>query len=131
MDVLMNLMSLVLWTLIWALGGYLILVSLFKVQRHEATLLGLGLGLVLQAWLSNLLARFFAPVTAFWAAAGIILLIGVLLTTLLKSWQSARKQLTFPIGYWMVFVFLIYIFFMIGHGLAIFDDYQTYRRLPF
>ena len=62
MDVFINLMSLLLWTLIWAFGGYLILVSLFKVQRHEATLLGFGLGLVLQAWVSNLLARFFAPV---------------------------------------------------------------------
>ena len=116
MDVFINLMSLLLWTLIWAFGGYLILVSLFKVQRHEATLLGFGLGLVLQAWVSNLLAHFLAPVTAFWAAAGIILLIGVLLTTLLKSLQPARKQLTFPIGYWMAFILLIYIFFMIGHG---------------
>ena len=101
MDVLINLMSLLLWTLIWALGGFLILASLFKIQRHEATLLGFGLGLVLQAWVSNLLAHFLAPVPAFWAAAGIILLIGVLLTTVLKSWQSARKQFTFPIGYWV------------------------------
>ena len=104
MDVLINLTNLFLWTLIWAFGGYLILVSLFKVQRYEATLLGFGLGLVLQAWVSNLLAHFLAPVPAFWAAAGIILLIGVLLTTLLKSWQSAREQFTFPIGYWVAFV---------------------------
>jgi len=131
MDVLINLMSLLLWTLIWALGGFLILASLFKIQRHEATLLGFGLGLVLQAWVSNLLAHFLAPVPAFWAAAGIILLIGVLLTTLLKSWQSARKQFTFPIGYWVAFVLLIYIFFMIGHGLAIFDDYQNLPTTSF
>ena len=90
MDLSMNLMNLLLWTLIWALGGYLILVSLFKLQRQEATLLGFGLGLILQAWVSNLLAHFIAPVPAFWAAAGTVLLIGVLLTTLLKSWQSAR-----------------------------------------
>jgi len=131
MDLSMNLMNLLLWTLIWALGGYLILVSLFKVQRQEATLLGFGLGLILQAWVSNLLAHFIAPVPAFWAAAGTVLLIGVLLTTLLKSWQSAREQFTFPIGYWVAFVLLLYIFFMIGHGLAIFDDYQNLPTTSF
>jgi len=131
MDLSMNLMNLLLWTLIWALGGYLILVSLFKLQRQEATLLGFGLGLILQAWVSNLLAHFIAPVPAFWAAAGTVLLIGVLLTTLLKSWQSAREQFTFPIGYWVAFVLLLYIFFMIGHGLAIFDDYQNLPTTSF
>ncbi|HBG59361.1 MAG TPA: hypothetical protein PLX92_05785 [Anaerolineaceae bacterium] len=131
MDLSMNLLNLLLWTLIWALGGYLILVSLFKLQQHEATLLGFGLGLVLQAWVSNLLGHFFAPVPAFWAAAGTVLLIGMLLTTLLKSWKSAREQFTFPIGYWVAFVLLLYIFFMIGHGLAIFDDYQNLPTTSF
>jgi len=70
-------------------------------------------------------------VPAFWAAAGTVLLIGVLLTTLLKSWQSAREQFTFPIGYWVAFVLLLYIFFMIGHGLAIFDDYQNLPTTSF
>jgi len=131
MDLSMNLMNLLLWTLIWALGGYLILVSLFKLQRQEATLLGFGLGLILQAWVSNLLAHFIAPVPAFWVATGTVLLIGVLLTTLLKSWQTARDQFTFPIGYWVAFVLLLYIFFMIGHGLAIFDDYQNLPTTSF
>jgi hypothetical protein len=131
MDLSMNLMNLLLWTLIWALGGYLILVSLFKLQRQEATLLGFGLGLILQAWVSNLLAHFIAPVPAFWAATGTVLLIGIMLTTLLKSWQSAREQFTFPIGYWVAFVLLLYIFFMIGHGLAIFDDYQNLPTTSF
>jgi len=131
MNTWLNLLSMLLWVLIWALGGYLILISTVKVQRHEATLLGFGLGLVLQAWVSNLLAHFLTPVPAFWAAAGIILLIGVLLTTLLKSWQSARKQFAFPIGYWVAFVLLLYVFFMIGHGLAIFDDYQNLPTTSF
>jgi len=131
METVLRLLMMLLWMLIWALGGYLILVSTIKVPRREATLLGFGLGLVLQAWLANLLARILPVLPAFWAATGAVLLIGVALTTALKSWPAAREHFVFPIGDWIAFALLLYVFFMIGLGLAIFDDYQNLPTTSF
>jgi hypothetical protein len=125
MDRFIPLVSVLLWVLLWSFGGFLILINTIKTQRHESTLLGLGLGLVLQVWLANLTGRFLAPVPAFWLSAGLVFALGLGLTLGLKSWKTAREALRFPLGQWLAFIVLLYIFFMIGRGLAIFDDYQN------
>ena len=48
MEKLLPLLSVLLWVFLWSTGGFLILVNTIKTQRHETTLLGLGLGFVLQ-----------------------------------------------------------------------------------
>ncbi|NMC16205.1 MAG: hypothetical protein GYA40_06155 [Chloroflexi bacterium] len=125
MEKITPLLSVLLWVFLWSAGGFLILINTLKTQRHESALLGLGLGFVLQVWLANLTGRLLAPVPAFWLSAGIVFAVGLALTLALKSWQSARQALYFPPGQWLAFFALLYAFFMIGRGLAIFDDYQN------
>jgi hypothetical protein len=125
MEKIIPLLSVLLWVFLWSAGGFLILINTLKTQRHESALLGLGLGFVLQVWLANLTGRLLAPVPAFWLSAGLVFAVGLALTLALKSWQSARQALYFPPGQWLAFFVLLYAFFMIGRGLAIFDDYQN------
>lgn len=125
MEKFIPLLSVLLWAALWSAGGFLILVNTIKTQRHETTLLGLGLGLVLQVWLANLTGRLLAPIPAFWLSAGLVFTVGLALTIILKNWKSVREHLVFPPGQWLAFFALLYAFFMIGRGLAIFDDYQN------
>jgi hypothetical protein len=114
-----------IWIATWFVGGFLIVVNTMKIRRHEATLLGFGVGLVLQVWLANWTGRFLEPTVAFWISSILILILGVILTFTYKNFRSVSKKLYFPLGYWLAFIFITYIFFIIGRGLAIFDDYQN------
>lgn len=125
MEKFIPLLSVLLWVFLWSAGGFLILINTIKTQRHETTLFGLGLGLVLQVWLANFMGRLLPPVQAFWLSAGLVFALGLVLTIILKSWKDARQNLYFPPGQWLAFFVLLYAFFMIGRGLAIFDDYQN------
>ncbi|MBE0685856.1 MAG: hypothetical protein IH585_07630 [Anaerolineaceae bacterium] len=114
-----------IWMAIWFLGGYLIVINAFKVHRHESTILGFGVGLILQVWVANWLGQVLEPVLAFWLSAIIILIIGIFLTLILKNHKVIWKSISFPLSYWIPFVVILVIFFLIGRGLAIFDDYQN------
>ncbi len=114
-----------IWIAFWFLGGFLILVNTFKVRRDEATILGFGVGLILQVWVANGLGHVLEPLPAFWISAIFIFILGVFLTILFKNSNLARKQFTFPMNYWLAFFLISTIFFMIGRGLSIFDDYQN------
>ena len=118
-------LTILIWIATWFVGGFLIVVNTIKIRRHETTLLGFGVGLILQVWLANWTGRFLEPTVAFWISSILILILGVILTFTHKNFSSVRKKLYFPLGYWLAFIFLTYIFFMIGRGLAIFDDYQN------
>ena len=65
MEKILPLLSVLLWVFLWSAGGFLILINTIKTRRHETTLLGLGLGLILQVWLANLIGRLLAPIAAF------------------------------------------------------------------
>ncbi len=114
-----------IWVAIWFLGGYLIVINAFKVQRHETTILSFGVGLIFQVWVANWFGHLLEPVPAFWLSAIFILLVGILLTLVFKKHKTALKSISFPLRYWIPFVVILVIFFMIGRGLAIFDDYQN------
>ena len=114
-----------IWIATWFVGGFLIVVNTMKIRRHEATLLGFGVGLVLQVWFANWTGRFLEPTLAFWTSSILIFLVGAILTIANKNFNLVRKKFYFPLEYWLVFIFITYIFFMIGRGLAIFDDYQN------
>jgi len=120
-----ELLNLSAWVLTWFLGGYLIVVLAFRVKRSEATLLGFGLGWVLQVWLSNWTGRFLAPPVAFWVAALIVLISGVVIGVLQKNWPTLREKFCFPWEYWLPFLLIAGVFLLIGRGLAVFDDYQN------
>jgi hypothetical protein len=119
-----NLLPLI-WIALWFFGGVLIVLNLFKVKKHETTLLGFGLGLILQVWISNWIGQLADPLTAFWISSIIILLIGLIITLAKKSLTDTWKYLIVGLDYWFVLLIFVYIFFIIGCGLAIFDDYQN------
>jgi hypothetical protein len=120
-----GLISLLAWVTCWFVGGYLLVVNTLRIQREEFTLIGLGVGLILEMWLTNFTGRFLPPYLAFWSSAVLVLSAGLLVTLIFKGWKTSLKNFTFSPGYWIAFLLITLIFFKIGRGLAINDDYQN------
>lgn len=114
-----------IWILLWFLGGYLVVVNSFRISRVETTIVGFGIGLIIQVWFSNWLGHLLPPLIAFWVSAVVTFAIGVLLTLFQKNKSRVINSFVFPLKYWLPFLIIGVIFFMIGRGLAIFDDYQN------
>ena len=119
-----DLAPLALWALLWIIGGCLLAVSLFRLHRNEAALVGLGIGLVTETWLANILAQILPVGIAFWLAAGLTLLGGLAAMILLKR-QNHKIDFSFLPGQWFILFLLTVLFISIGRGLAIFEDYQN------
>lgn len=75
------------FSLAW-LGGWLLARHSFNLNKNERVIVGLGLGIVLSAWLTNLFGRALPATAAFWAAAAGVLLLGTL-----AAWRSAQRPL--------------------------------------
>jgi hypothetical protein len=116
---------LVFWILLWALGGVWIVRRAFHLNRNEQLLTGLGIGLILENWLANLTGHFLPPLTAFWLAPVLVLLIGVAFSfpTLRKEGFSFFRLPNFLQP--LLLLVLIYVFYIVGRGLAVLDDYQN------
>lgn len=123
---LAEIIPLLLWAILWALGGIWIARTAFNLRDNEQAMFGLGLGLVLQNWLVNLLAQVIPFLTAIWASAGLVFLMG-----LIFSWPEIRKNPRFLIKIpihplqWITLLLLAYVFIAAGRGLAIQDDFQN------
>lgn len=126
-DKFASLILFLVWIFFWSLGGYLIAHFVFSLRR-ERHIVGLALGLVLQLWFSNWMTYLMPVPSSFWVGAGIVLLLG-----LVSAWpfrkQDWRSLFSVSIGQVLVFVFLLYVFFLIGRGLDIFDDFQNLPTL--
>lgn len=121
---LLALIPFLLWAAAWMVGGHLIAHQVFRLRR-ERFIVGMTLGLVLQLWFSNWMAYLLPVPYSFWAGAGIVLIFG-----LVVAWPKALRQdwrgiFTISIPQALVLVFLFYVFFSIGRGLDIFDDFQN------
>ena len=86
-----------LFSLFWA-GGWLLCAYVFKLRNREIPLTGIGVGFLLFTLLSNLLA-FTLPVDiAYWCAAVLLFLLG-----LLAAWRSKFLPRIRPfdlVNYW-------------------------------
>jgi hypothetical protein len=102
-------------------GGWLLALALFRPRRAEAALVGMGLGLVLEVWLTNLLAHVLPFMAATWAAAVLLCAVGVM--ALLRLRMETRFAVPWRLLGVLAAIFLI--FTAIGRGLGIFDDYQN------
>ncbi len=129
MQKLLPLIALFAWAGLWSIGGIWIARSAFTLRRNELALTGMGLGLVLENWVANLLGQWLPGLplqSAFWLAASLVALTG-----LLFSWKEVRQKplslLRIPIlpVQWVTFAVLVYVFFVIGRGLAMLDDFQN------
>lgn len=121
MRILLDVIPFLAWALLWIVGGWLLVASLFRVRGRENAMLGLGIGLVLQAWLSNLLAHNLPIMLAFWLSAGLVFMAGII------SAIAFRRELRieFSLAQWLSLFLLTLLFNAIGKGLGIFDDYQN------
>lgn len=113
--------SFLLLCALWAAGGVLIINHSFRLKLPERLIAGIAAGFLIFIVLSNLLAQVVSLTFAYWSAAFLLLLTGILLT-----WFSRKKlELNFSKGWPQLFFLAVIIvgFTMILRGLAIFDDY--------
>ena len=84
-------------------------------------MVGVAVGLILETWLSNLLAHGLPIAGAFWLSALLIFGAGTL------SGIAFRRELRIEFSWqqWCLLGALTLVFVLIGRGLGIFDDYQN------
>lgn len=121
MDHLLEGLALVSWILLWAAGGWLLAAGVFRLRRGEIPMVGFALGLVLQAWMANLMSQIVAIPLSLWLSALLVLVAGVAAS--LSSWRALRLEAR-PVQ-WLLLIALTLLFNGIGRGLGIFDDYQN------
>lgn len=122
MTKLLALLPFVLWLAVWMLGGHLIAHQVFRLRR-DRLIVGLSLGLVLQLWASNLMAHVLPVPYSFWAGALLVLAFG--LSTAWRVLRDWRSLFAFSLPQAVLLIFFFYVFFSIGRGLDIFDDFQN------
>jgi hypothetical protein len=114
---------LLLYLLCCFAGGWLITAGVFRLRRAEYPMVGLAAGIVVEVWLANLLGRFLPETAAFWLACALTLLLGLVLA--LASRPVLPRLREIPWRQFAAFGLLGFVYFLIGRGLAIFDDYQN------
>ncbi len=106
-------------------GGWLLASHAFKLSKHERLIVGLGLGVVLSAWLANLVGRWLPASLTFWVAPVLLLLAGGLV-----AWRSPRRPLLdrkdLQIWPWLVAgLGCVWLFLLWSKGLALFDEHKN------
>jgi len=122
MKTMLEVLPLLAWAGLWMVGGWLLAAFLFRLRRAEAPMVGFGIGLVLQAWLANLLAHVLPPLPAFWLGATLIAAAGLYVA---RAFRTPAVRLGTALSPWLLLAALTLLFYAIGRGLAIFDDYQN------
>ncbi len=118
---MLDLLPVIVWAALWGIGGWLLALSLFHLKPHETAFVGLGIGLVLETWLANLLAHIVSIAPASWLSAVLLCAAGAAAFFLLGSGTSIVSSWRL----WAVLAIVFAVFTMIGRGLGIFDDYQN------
>jgi hypothetical protein len=120
------LVSVIAWTALWSLGGIWLARSAFTMRKNETLMAGLGLGLILENWFANLSAQIVPLTTAIWLSAGLVFLMGLLLSLpVLRKNPLDMFRFSIPPLQVITLLLLVYVFFVIGRGLAILDDYAS------
>lgn len=126
---LLDASGLLLWTLLWALGGIWLAAWAFHLRPAERALTGFALGFILQAWLANLLAQFLPVLGSFWLGSGLVFVSGLICEYWRHSagwpWQWLGRQRIGFAGQWLALLLITAVFTQVGRGLAILDDYQN------
>jgi hypothetical protein len=107
--------------LLIALSGWILAKHAFKLPSRERIPIGLGLGLILYVFFSNLLGQWISPEWAFWVALFTLGLIAGL------AWFVSKESLFEPADarVWpqlIIFASFAILITLIGRGLGIFDD---------
>ncbi len=119
-------LPLAIWMVAGGLGGIWLVRAFFRLQPNEEMLVGVPIGLITVTWLVNLLGRVLPMLTACFIAAIFVLVIG-LLFNFPKSKKDIRRLFSFKVNIWIwlaVFV-LFLVFFSIGVGMGLYDEYPV------
>jgi len=117
---------LILWLFLCGIGGFWITRALFRLHPNEELLVGFTIGLLTSTFLVNFLGRFLSFPAACWFSGGLILVGGFLL-----NFPKTRQdflglfQVKVNIWVWVILILMIAMFWGIGSGMAIMDDFQT------
>lgn len=110
------------WSLLWVMGGIWLASSVFKPQPNHKMIVGIAVGWLAQNWLANLLALVCPILLSFWLAGGAIFTTGLILA--LRTGWKTLFQIELRLGQAVILGGVVLIYFMVGRGLAIFDDFQ-------
>ena len=121
MRLMSEFLPVLVWLVVWTAGGVLLAASLFRLRRGETALVGFAIGLVLEIWFANLIARAFSILLASWASAVLVVAAGVAAAVLARR----CRPIAFSWRQWGLLAVCVVLFTLIGRGLGIFDDYQN------
>ncbi len=116
-----SILPLVLTSLLWVCGGWLIASAGFRLRPSERLAVGAGIGLAIHLALANLLAHVLASGAAFVVSAIVVFLLGFFLCLGERrtwEWRDAPRA-------WaqvLLFALLALAFVLVGRGLGILDD---------
>jgi hypothetical protein len=108
-------------------GGWLITAGAFRLRLSEDPIVGFAAGIVVSTWLANLLGHFLPVAAAFWLACALTVLIGLGLALTARPSLPRLRQI--PWAQLASLLVIAYVYFLIGRGLGIFDDYQNLPEL--
>jgi hypothetical protein len=123
---ILKIAPLLLWFVLCGIGGFWITRALFRLRSNEELLIGFTIGLLTSTFLINFLGRFLSFPTACWFSGGLILIGGYLL-----NFPKTREdflglfQVKVNIWIWMVLILLIAVFWGIGGGMGLLDEYPV------
>ena len=107
----------------WAIGGWLVVRSLFPLRRGERLTAGAAIGLLTFITASNLLVPWLGTPTAFWAASAVVLILG---WGLYVQTRATRLPLRHDLSGWPALLgaaVVAVVFSLALRGLGLFDDY--------
>jgi len=116
----------ILWCFLWSMGGLWIVRSSFHLYKREETLAGIAVGMILENFLTNLIAQLISLVPAIWVASGLVFVIGLTFSFPLSK-EKLKSMFRFSIfpGQIIALLALTYVLTVTGRGMAILDDYQN------
>ncbi len=118
--------DLLAWGVLMALttaGGWLLVVSLFRLRAYERLLAGLTLGLLLFGLAADVLALALPLTPALWGAALLTAGAGAL-----SAWRARTRLPWGDFAQWPIlaaFGLTLLVFIGVNRGLALFDDYAN------
>ena len=120
-----NLIFVTLWALLWGIGGILVVVNLFSLEKDEIFFAGLAAGLITETWLANVFGHWLPTTLAFWIASIVVFIAGMTCAfRYRKAFRGQIRGILLP-GPILLFFAIVILFTMIGRGLPVFDDFQN------
>ena len=90
---ILDILPILAWAFLWIIGGWLLTPAIFRLRKGETAMVGVGIGLVLETWLANLLAHCVPIAGASWLSAVLICASGV------AAWRLSQPRVR-PVIAW-------------------------------